>query len=145
MDDRPNVNTGNDWSEVDILDLANEIRLNWSVEFIADFLCRSRSWIVAKSFNALSKKQRLEQVSKLRCETLPAAGAMTSASGSTIRAMLKMSTKYRCHRFRHLQMSLDAGGERARSPLGSAAPDRAPTSATARLFSSKASAVGPFL
>jgi hypothetical protein len=40
-DDRPNVNTGNDWSEMDIFDLANEIRLNRSIEFIADFLCRS--------------------------------------------------------------------------------------------------------
>ena len=40
-DDRPNVNTGTDWSEMDLFDLANEIRLNRSIEFIADFLCRS--------------------------------------------------------------------------------------------------------
>jgi hypothetical protein len=40
-DDRPNVNTGNEWSEMDLFDLANEIRLNQSIEFIADFLCRS--------------------------------------------------------------------------------------------------------
>jgi hypothetical protein len=41
-DDRPNVNTGNDWPEMDLFDLANEIRLNRSIEFIADFLCRLR-------------------------------------------------------------------------------------------------------
>ena len=40
-DDRPNLNTGSDWSEMDLFDLANEIRLNRSIEFIADFLCRS--------------------------------------------------------------------------------------------------------
>ena len=41
-DDRPNVNTGSEWSEMGLFDLANEIRLNRSIEFIADFLCRSR-------------------------------------------------------------------------------------------------------
>ena len=63
--------------------------------------------------------------------------------GSGRRATVRVSTRYRCHHLCHLQMSLGSGGERVRSPLGSAAPDRVPTSATARLFSSKASAVGP--
>jgi hypothetical protein len=40
-DDRPNVNTGSEWSEMDLFDIANEIRLNRSIDFIADFLCRS--------------------------------------------------------------------------------------------------------
>ena len=35
------MNTGNDWSEMDLFDLANELRLNRSIEFIADFLSRS--------------------------------------------------------------------------------------------------------
>ncbi len=41
-DDRPNVNTGSDWSEIDAFDLANCIRLKQPVEEIADFVCRSR-------------------------------------------------------------------------------------------------------
>ena len=33
-DDRPNLNTGSDWSEMDLFDLTNEIRLNRSIEFL---------------------------------------------------------------------------------------------------------------
>ena len=66
-DDRPKVNTGNQWSEMDPFDLANEIRLNRSIEFIADFLCRSRqarsarrspSWNAPANFDALLQKPR---------------------------------------------------------------------------------------
>jgi len=41
-DDRPNLNTGQEWSEMDLFDLANCVRLNNPIEEIADFLCRSR-------------------------------------------------------------------------------------------------------
>ena len=41
-DDPPNLNSDTPWSEIDVFDLANCIRLNQSVEEIADFLCRSR-------------------------------------------------------------------------------------------------------
>jgi hypothetical protein len=41
-DDPPNLNSDPPWSEIDVFDLANCIRLNQSVEEIADFLCRSR-------------------------------------------------------------------------------------------------------
>ena len=41
-DDRPNLNTGQEWSEIDLFDLANCVRLNNPIEEIADFLCRSR-------------------------------------------------------------------------------------------------------
>jgi len=41
-DDRPNLNTGQEWSKMDLFDLANCVRLNNPIEEIADFLCRSR-------------------------------------------------------------------------------------------------------
>lgn len=41
-DDKPNLNTGEPWGEMGLFDLANCVRLNYSVEQMADFLCRSR-------------------------------------------------------------------------------------------------------
>ena len=47
-DDRPNLNTGQEWSEIDLFDLANCVRLNNPIEEIADFLCRSRREVSEK-------------------------------------------------------------------------------------------------
>ena len=41
-DDEPNLNTGTAWLEMDILDLANCVRLKQPIDEIADFLCRTR-------------------------------------------------------------------------------------------------------
>ena len=41
-DDRPDLNTGKEWSEIDLFDLAITVRMKNSVEFIAMFLGRSR-------------------------------------------------------------------------------------------------------
>jgi hypothetical protein len=40
--DRPDLNTGKAWSEMDLFDLANNVRLGVSIEETAGFLCRSR-------------------------------------------------------------------------------------------------------
>jgi hypothetical protein len=42
IEDRPNLNTGKEWSEMDLWDLANSVRLKNPIEEIAMFLCRSR-------------------------------------------------------------------------------------------------------
>ena len=42
IENRPDLNTGKKWSEMDLLDLGNCIRLNDPVEEIASFMCRSR-------------------------------------------------------------------------------------------------------
>jgi hypothetical protein len=42
IDDRPDLNACKEWSEMDLFDLANSVRLNQPVEEIAMFLCRSR-------------------------------------------------------------------------------------------------------
>jgi hypothetical protein len=47
-DDEPNLNTGQPWSEMVLLDLANCVRLNQPIEEIADFMCRSRREIREK-------------------------------------------------------------------------------------------------
>jgi hypothetical protein len=45
---RPDLNTGEPWSEMDLFDLANSIRLGDPIEEIATFLCRSRREIREK-------------------------------------------------------------------------------------------------
>ena len=41
MANEPNLNEGKPWSEMDLVDLRNSLALGRSVEYIADFLCRS--------------------------------------------------------------------------------------------------------
>jgi hypothetical protein len=41
IENRPDLNTGKTWSQMDLLDLANGIRLNDPVEEIAAFMCPS--------------------------------------------------------------------------------------------------------
>jgi predicted transcriptional regulator len=48
IEDRPDINTGDPWSEMALFDLANSVRLGDSVEEIATFLCRSRREIREK-------------------------------------------------------------------------------------------------
>jgi len=42
IDDTPDANSGQPWSEMDLSDLADCVRLRQAVEEIATFLCRSR-------------------------------------------------------------------------------------------------------
>ena len=42
IETRPKLNTGRNWSEMDLADLANCLRVNDPIEEIADFMCRSR-------------------------------------------------------------------------------------------------------
>jgi hypothetical protein len=42
IEDRPELNSGTPWSEMDLFDLANSLRLKDPIEEIASFLCRSR-------------------------------------------------------------------------------------------------------
>jgi hypothetical protein len=42
IEDRLDLNSGTPWSEMDLFDLANCVRLKDPVEEIASFLCRSR-------------------------------------------------------------------------------------------------------
>jgi hypothetical protein len=48
IENRPDMNTGKKWSQMDLLDLANCIRLNDPVEEIASFMYRSRRKIREK-------------------------------------------------------------------------------------------------
>jgi hypothetical protein len=42
IENRPDMNSGEKWSEMEVLDLANCIMLDYPVEKIASFMCRSR-------------------------------------------------------------------------------------------------------
>jgi hypothetical protein len=42
IEDRLDLNSGKEWSEMDLFDLANNVRLKNPIEEIASFLCRSR-------------------------------------------------------------------------------------------------------
>ena|ERR1700693_59129 len=48
IEDRPDINTGKAWSEMDLFDLANSVRLSNPVEETAVFLCRSRREVSEK-------------------------------------------------------------------------------------------------
>jgi len=48
IENRPDLNSRTKWSEMDLLDLGNCVRLNQSVEEIASFMCRSRREIRKK-------------------------------------------------------------------------------------------------
>jgi hypothetical protein len=42
VEDRPDLNTGKEWSAMDLMHLANCVRVNNPIEEIASFMCRSR-------------------------------------------------------------------------------------------------------
>jgi len=42
IEDRLDLNSGEEWSEMDLYDLANSVRVGNPIEEIARFLCRSR-------------------------------------------------------------------------------------------------------
>ena len=42
IEDRPDLNTGKPWSEMDLFDLAISVRLGDPIDEIAGFQCRSR-------------------------------------------------------------------------------------------------------
>jgi hypothetical protein len=44
----PNVNSGKEWSEMDLADLQQCVALGESVDKIADYLCRDRDEVAAK-------------------------------------------------------------------------------------------------
>ena len=48
IEDRPDLNTGRLWSDLDLFDLANCLRLRDDIAEIAIFLCRSRREIREK-------------------------------------------------------------------------------------------------
>jgi hypothetical protein len=46
--DMPNINSGTPWSEMDLFDLANCLKLREPIEEIAAFLCRDAGEVEAK-------------------------------------------------------------------------------------------------
>jgi hypothetical protein len=68
IEDRPDLNTGKPWSEMELFDLANCVRLRQRVEEIAGFLRRSRREV-------REKIAELQQSGELARRVAEAAGA----------------------------------------------------------------------
>jgi len=65
IDDRPDVNTGKEWSEMDLFDLADSVRLKNPIEEVATFLCRSRREIrdkIAELERSAELAGRIEEI-----------------------------------------------------------------------------------
>ena len=62
--DRPDLNTGKPWSEMDLFDLGNCVRLRQPVEKIATFLCRSRREVREKIAELEQTGELAKQVAK---------------------------------------------------------------------------------
>jgi hypothetical protein len=59
-EDRPDLNTGKPWSDMDLFDLANCLRLRDDIAEISTFLCRSRREVREK-IAELEKSGELEK------------------------------------------------------------------------------------
>jgi hypothetical protein len=61
IENRPDLNTGTKWSEMDLLELGNCVRLSQPVDEIAGFMCRSRREIRDK----IAELQRSGELARL--------------------------------------------------------------------------------
>jgi hypothetical protein len=65
LETRPDLNTGEPWSESQLLDLANSLRLGDDIPEIAAFLCRSRREIREK----IAELEQKGELAKLMIRT----------------------------------------------------------------------------
>jgi hypothetical protein len=70
LENRADMNTGKKWSQMDLLDLANCIRLNDPVEEIASFMCRSRREIREKIAELERSGERPRLIEKAAAEAV---------------------------------------------------------------------------
>ena len=77
IENRLDLNSRTKWSEMDLLDLGNGVRLNQSVEEIASFMCRSRREIrkkmaeLGRSGELVKWVERAEAEPEAEAEALP--------------------------------------------------------------------------
>ncbi|MBV9199784.1 MAG: hypothetical protein JOY83_08650 [Alphaproteobacteria bacterium] len=70
IENRPDMNTGAKWSEMDLWDLAYCVRLNHPVEEIASFMCRSRREVRDKIAELQRSGELPRWVEKTACEAV---------------------------------------------------------------------------
>jgi hypothetical protein len=71
IDDRPELNTRKEWSEMDFFDLANSVRLKNPIEEIAMFLCRSRCEVREKIAELEHSDELARRVEETAANTQP--------------------------------------------------------------------------
>jgi hypothetical protein len=101
IEDRPGLNTDKPWSEMDLFDLANSVRLGDPVEEIASFLCRSRREI-------REKIAELEQTGELEKRVAKAAAGAKRQREEPPRQSLKERPAVPC-RARQQAVGLEQG------------------------------------
>jgi hypothetical protein len=70
IEDRPDLNASKEWSEMDLFDLANSVRLNQPIEEIAMFLCRSQREVREK-IEELDRSGELTSVEETAANAQP--------------------------------------------------------------------------
>ena len=70
-DDRPDLNTGKKWSEMDLFDLANCVTLKEPIEEIAGFLCRSRREVQEKIAELERSGELARRIAAAAADALP--------------------------------------------------------------------------
>jgi hypothetical protein len=71
IDDRLDLNTGKEWSEIDLFDLANSARLKNPLEEIASFLCRSRREVREKIAELERSGELARRIEETAANALP--------------------------------------------------------------------------
>jgi hypothetical protein len=71
VDDRLDLNSGKEWSEMDLFDLANNVRLQNPIEEIAMFLCRSRREVRDKISELQWSGELAKRVEETAAHALP--------------------------------------------------------------------------
>jgi hypothetical protein len=71
IEDRPDLNSGKEWSEMDLFDLANSLRVKYSVEEIAMFLCRSRREVREKIAQLEQSGELARRIGETAANALP--------------------------------------------------------------------------
>jgi hypothetical protein len=71
IEDRLDLNSGKEWSEMDLFDLANSVRLKNSIAEIAMFLCRSRREVRNKIAELEQSCELARRVEETAANALP--------------------------------------------------------------------------
>ena len=71
IEDRSDLDSGTPWSEMDLFDLANCVRLKDSVEEIARVLCRSQREVREKIAELERTSEHARRIEEAAANTLP--------------------------------------------------------------------------
>ena len=71
IEDQLDLNSGKEWSEMDLFDLANSVRVGTAIEEIAMFLCRSRREVREKIAELDRSGELMRRIEEAAANALP--------------------------------------------------------------------------